>query len=333
MSERPDSTPRVSAPRASKIAVSVLGHLTATTVFFAAFAMMFVNEQIMGLVGVGLQDTQLRADVVTPIVLVFGLSACAWALTFIVYSLVRLRLPKSRGLALSRARGTIITETLVVLPIFFLLTFGLAQMAVNSMAGLLSTLASYEVARTLAVWAPESRANVDANVIREKARLVGAAVVAPIVPENRAGLAGCDQNATSLRQMREGLQGVGLESGVGGETRTWSMKDAFGTRAFSERGPTKLTLAFCNSWVTWTPVDRDTDNVNIQAFTATFTYHHPAVFPMVGPIFAQNPGAGNWGTNYVSSFTKSYSMTTYLTPNIWAPYADPVWLFNAGGIQ
>lgn len=323
MSERNGSTRVVGKHRLSKIAASAAGHLMATLVFFTVFLSFFLTEHTLGLVQVGLTDTLLRENVATPLVLLFGLAACAWALTFIIFRLGRLHMAQAKVVKLKKARGTIIAETLIVLPVFFLLTFGLAQMAMNSIAGLLTTLASYEATRSLAVWAVEEGHNrvggtATRGLITEKARLAAAKVIAPAVPELASGLAGC-QEGQSLPAMRAGMVAAGFVSVPVPEPSVWSMNEAYGQSRFLTRGPTKLTLAYCATQVNWTSVDTDTTSVERSTFTTTVRYNHPAVMPLVGPIFARNPGVGPWATPYVTTMERQYRYTTYLTPNTFLP--------------
>lgn len=323
MSERNGSTQVVGMNRLSRIAASAAGHFMATLVFFTVFISFFLTEHTLGLVQVGLTDTLLRENVVTPLVLLFGLAACAWALTFIIFRLGRMHVHQVKVVKLQKAKGTIIAETLIVLPVFFLLTFGLAQMAMNSIAGLLTTLASYEATRSLAVWSVEeghNRVNGTATrgLITEKARLAAAKVIAPAVPELASGFTGCQEGA-SLPAMRAGMVAAGFLNVPVPDASVWSMNEAYGTSRFVTRGPTKLSLAYCATEVTWTPVNTATTSVERSTFTATVRYHHPAVMPLVGPIFARNPGAGPWATPYVTTMDRQYRYTTYLTPNTYLP--------------
>jgi hypothetical protein len=297
-----------------------MGHLIATSVFFTLFSSLFLTTEILGLIKIGLRDAALRPDIVTPLVLVFGLSACAWALCFIVFSLGRLHLKTTKTVSLKPARGSIITETLIVLPVFFLLTFGLAQMATNSIAGLLTTLATYEAARTASVWGVEVGINrsgtmTDYQTANRKVRLAAAAIIAPATPELASGLAGCDIDAPELKKMRDGMVAAGFSPVPIPEPSVWDMTEAWGKSTFAVRGPTKLTLAYCNTEVSWDPaINLGPQDVNRTEFTTTVRYYHPAVFPLVGPIF-QNSSGGNWATDYVSMMTRSYKMHSYLTPN------------------
>jgi hypothetical protein len=325
MSERKSVTSKVTTHRFSNLVASVVGHLTATALFFVLFSSLFMSEQTLGLLQVGLRDDAMRPDILAPAVLIFGLAGCAWALMFIMYQLGKSRVHQGAHVKLKKARGTVITETLVVLPIFFCLTFGLAQMALNSIAGILSTLASYEVTRTLAVWAVEennsrspSGGAITHQQIQQRARLHAAMVIAPVTPE--FSLAAPCQLGSVLPQALAGLVGVNVGGIPTGQGSVFSMAEAFGHRTFSERGPAKLTGAYCAIEVDWNGVITDPQNVNRSPITSTLQYHHPVAMPVVGWVFAKNPGAGPWATPYVSTIRRTYRLTTYVTPNVELPY-------------
>lgn len=310
--------------RVKRFVVQAFLHGIATSTLFAAFVTFHMNAQVFELLQLGVTDSGMQSSVLAELGLMFGLAACAWSMCAILVKLFQIRrseLAEPNAKAVVKAgRGTILTETLIVLPVFFMLTFGLAQMAINSMAGLLTQLASYEVARTLAVWAPEEGNRADRATIEERARLVAASVIAPVVPMFQTG--NCANQGTALPAMRRGLTGIGLSNSVGGEGK-WSFADGFDSATFRERGPTKLTMAYCNTEVSWTgPLDLRTDAVRTSEVNARVQYHHPASLPLVGMMFTTGP-AGTWGTSYVTTFDKSYMLHSYLTPNIYSPYQDP----------
>ncbi len=326
------TTSRLTGHRVMKIAASAVGHLVVTTVLFAIFCAAFMTEQAFSLMGLVLRDSSLGTEALSSLVIMYGLAACTWALLFITFQLFKANAASAKQRpALQRARGTVVTETLIILPIFFLLTFGLAQMALNSVAGLLTTLGTFHAARTAAVWGPEvrsgsrTRANISEGFANEKVRLAAAGVIAPAVPNLDSGRDGCQQGF-SLPRM---LKGLGDSSGGGISTRdvgdidtqqdVWSFIDALGYKRFRERGPAQLVLAYCNIEVNWDPINNEPYQTNYSEFDIRVRYHHPAVMPLVGPIFARDPGAGRWQTDYVTTIRREYRMSSYLTPNDCGP--------------
>lgn len=326
MSERKPVTSQVTKHRFSKIVASVCGHLLATLTLFAAFTSLFLTEQTLGLMKIGVMDEALRPNIVGPAVLILGLAGCAWALMFIIFQLAKSHVQRPKHV-LKKARGTVITETLVVLPAFFLLTFGLAQMAINSIAGILSTLASYEVSRSLTSWSVEEGNNrapggaPNHTYIQQKMRLHAAMVIAPVTPEfSQAAPCNLPFSVTSAL---DGIRGIGTNSwgSTSGQGRVFSMAEAFGHRTFAERGPSKLAGAYCAIQVNWTNVNPDTTSTLRSDFTTRLDYYHPAAMPIIGWIFT-NTGGGThpWATNNVTRIERSYRLRTYVTPNTFLPY-------------
>ena len=316
MSERQQVTDKVTKHRLSRIFFAALAHLMAVTTMFGLFMSMFLTEHTLGLMKVTFRDPQLQSDVAGQALLLFGLASCVWALMFIIYKLIRSRADQPKHVQLKKARGTVITETLIVFPVFLCLTFGLAQMALTSIAGLLGTLASFEVARSLAVWAPEENnphSGVSRNQIRTKMRLKAALTIAPATPEfSQATPCFLPGDVTSALA---GMGSAGLLPAPVGQGSVYSMAEGFGDRAFALRGPTKVVGAFCNIDVAWTGVLTNGQATGRNWFTTTMTYHHPAAMPVVAWVFASNPGAGTWSTPYVSTMTREYRLRQYLSPN------------------
>ena len=306
--------------RVARTLVSAAMHLLAITITFACFVALFATQRVAEVFPLAFAEPQLQPDLIAPLVIILGLAACAWGLVFITYLLAQSRIHVVRTTSMRPSTGTIITETLIVLPVFFLLTFGLAQMGTSSIAGLLTTLGTYEAGRTLSVWGPEignDRAPGGAtsqSTANEKARLAAAAVIAPATPELASGLQGCNQG-NSLPKMRSGMVAAGLSPEAVPPLSIRNMPQAFGVSAFALRGPTKLTLAYCATEVSWTSINSNPGDTERNEFTTTVRYHHPAVFPLVGILFAADPGAGPWITPHVSTITRTYTMWSQLTPN------------------
>lgn len=307
------------------VLTTIFAHTTAVAFTFAVFCALFLTEASVGLLSAGLRDVALRSSLLPELALLLGLAACAWGLIYIVISLLRMRVAPSPT-KLKKARGTVVVETLIVLPVFLLLTFGLGQMAINSMAGLLTTLATFQVTRSLAVWSTEVGQNragsaVTNGVVSEKARIAAAAVIAPVVPESRTSMGSCSPSI-DLTRLRTGMASTGVNADPTGQADWDSFARALGETTFAERAPTKLSLGYCAVHVSWTPVSSSLQHLDIQGFTATVSYHHPAAFPLVGPIFTDpdfSVGTSPWASDFVTTITRQYNYTTYLTPNRCTP--------------
>lgn len=300
----------------------LLGHFTATVGVFAIFGLLFLTEPALHMLDVGLLDHQMSSQLWAEMGLIFGVSACFWAMMYLSVQYFREARKSRKKLALAKARGTIMTETLIVLPVFFLLTFGLSQMAINSMAGLLTTLATYQAARTVAVWAPEEghdrsgAGTVSATVIEDKARVAAAGVIAPVAPSLATGIAGCDTNSTTLDNFLQSLTGAGVAPVTVPKFERWSFVDALDTGSFATRGWIKMKSAYCAVNVEYTDVITDPDNNDRSEFSTTVIYNHRSIMPLVGPIFATGAEGDNAPTGMnIAAIKRTYSLTQQVSPN------------------
>ncbi len=318
----------------AKWSVRILGHFTGAAMVFAGFALLFLNEATLGLLQFGFSDSQMSSQLTLELGVVLGISVCFWALLYIAFAMA-VQTRRSRKRALVATRGTVMTETLIVLPVFFLLTFGLAQMGINSMAGLLTTLGTYQAARTIAVWGPEVGNNrmgsVNRATVDEKARLAAAAVITPVAPTLVRGTT-CDINPRSnFDQFAQNLSGIGTgpwssgiatsmgEAAMGGGAivERWSFVDALDTGTFAARGYVKLRTAYCNVHVTYSSVETDPDSSNRLQFETTVTYTHKSVMPLVGRVFETGKGEQTtWGDGIsASAISRTYQYTQQISPN------------------
>jgi hypothetical protein len=233
---------------------------------------------------------------------------------FICYAWIQAGRRKAKTLAVVKPKGTIVTETLIVFPIFLLLTFGLGQMAVNSMAGLLTTLGTFQAARTIAVWGPEQGNNrsgttVTRDMVIDRARIAAAGVIAPVAPMSAGNIACTKSDA--FNDLQAAMVGAGF---VGTETpaRYSSFASSLDKAAFAQRGPAKLAGAYCSTTVDFTgTVLTGPDETGVERFTAQVTYAHKMVFPLVGLAFGGTLSPGGW----ITEVQRSYTLTHHLTPN------------------
>lgn len=196
------------------------------------------------------------------IALHLGLSACLWALGFILYRLWSLR-KRSAPKIVRAARGAVFLETLVVLVPFLLLTSGIAQLTILNITGVLAHLASYQATRTVWVWQPEAdagRRGVNNAQVERRARLAAAAIMAPSAPSDYRVINNGDAELRDLRGAMVGAFAPGILPNAGslGRTAATGMlftgsnadhKDitytgAFDTGAFPMRAARKLTYSY-----------------------------------------------------------------------------------------
>ena len=288
--------------------LQAMGHVTGVAVILCVFALLYVDENVFAAIEIGVYHKSFYDLVKVPILLQVGLASCIWAFIVIAFHWVRLSLreQKSQTHVLKRARGTILTETLIVLPVFLLLTSGLAQLSINSNASILMGVATFQAARTSWLWEPETRAaNARNNMagatgaVNEKARIAAATVLTPVVPAEFRGT--CNFSNDLDQRMRAfgaagayagagGAQAVrGLttpqDNGLGVNTTYWM---AYDTSTFAERGAKKFFIAYC--------LTRASMSMNGELVRTTVNYDHMNVFPWFGYIFGRRKvAAGNLG--------------------------------------
>lgn len=295
---------------ALRVLVHAAGHGLIFGCFVAAIAVATFDPIHYTLLDLGLGEPRLRSGLLRGLAMIMLCALATWGLTAVLLRHA-LRRRRVRRVRLRPARGTIVVETLIVLPIYLLFVFGLAQLTINSMAGLLATLGSYEAARTLAVWGPEvteGRRGVTNELALDKARVAAASVLAPVVPQRLA--ATCPVSRT-LELHAKALTSVGNlgEIDLPGVPQTHdSLAAAFDHHSIATRGIPKLRNAYCSVEVT---VDGDEVVPGVQ-FTARTAYRHVNVVPLVGRLFGERlvPGVG-----FVSTYRRAYEGTAQLRPN------------------
>ncbi|MFW5965989.1 MAG: TadE family protein [Persicimonas sp.] len=264
------------------------------------------------------------------VLLHLGLSAALWTLSVLLFKVARgKRKPVKKVLALRT--GSVITETLIIMPFFLLLTFGIAQLALNNMAGLLANTAVFQAGRTAWLWSSEADANrrgVNDSKVEELARVQASAVLTPVAPgEFMQAPLGASDEFKDMRGILLGSQMPALSQDTGAMARpaanayllggdaatAQSGQDssfirAFGLSNFRERTVKKFTFAY---QATEVEVERQGEQVQTE-----LTYRHHQAMPMVGSIFADNSilqVAGRQG--YYAPIERSFSMEAQIPPN------------------
>lgn len=305
--------------RASVLAaasIEALGHGVAIALIMAMSVFVVMPKGVIELFAGAITDAQMQAYILKDVAVLVALSTVGWAVIFWGFTRIRDGIRRRQTLIIQKAVGTVITETLIVLPVFLLLTFGLAQMGVNSMAGLLTTVGTFQAARTAAVWAPEqgmSRTEagivVDEDTVRDRARIAAAAVIAPVAPMS-AGAIACGPSG-ALNDMMQGMVAAGLSPAAAPE-RIGTFTEALSEARFSQRGPTKLLAAYCSTEVEISGDIRTGASSTSQGqFSTRVTYRHKMVFPLVGAAFGGTLTPGGWEGEIV----RSYEVHHHLTPN------------------
>lgn len=306
----------------SKHSFSIFFHLFMILFFMGLELVFFLSMQSAELSFSLLADPQLSEAIAQPLIILFLLNATLW------FSCVfSLRFLYASPRILKKTTGTVTTETLIVLPIFLLFTSGLSQLAINEMAGLLTTVGAYEAGRVIAIWAPEigherfDGEEVKFDDVKEHARIAVAKIVTPVARHrlidtkylvNDKGEYEVCKTTPLFDKFAKGMESVGIDSqkdlAFGPQNSTWRYSNAFGESSFAARAPVKLKSAYCSIKISDETLSEIPTSGNVgKDFTITISYRHHPIFPLVKRIF---------GTSII---TRSYTMRSHLSPNSMLP--------------
>lgn len=301
-------------------ALAALGHLTAVAIVTLGLAWLIAPLDVaLPIYKFALTEEVFREQTFLQMGLHVGLSTCIWAAVYLLGAFV-LSWRTKPDRVIRVARGTVMTETIIVLPVFMLLSFGLAQLAINNIAGILANVASYQAARAAWVWKGEegkSRINnVGSNEARTRARLAAALVMTPVAPGEFVGNPTMG-NATA-QNMREslalaniplagpyipaGITNFGTNvfgTGLNMTTRSGqSFIAALDTSMYAIRGIRKFTHAWHATNVTVSDSSNGDTSISL-------TYRHFVAMPIMGRVFG-NFGVVGLRPGYYSEFNRTY---------------------------
>ncbi len=247
------------------------------------------------------------------VVLHLALSACFWAFLSICYHLAR-SLRSDPTPRLVKARGTVITETIIVLPIFLILNLGLIQLAILNTASLLTQLAAFNAGRVVAIWHPEAmegRKGVTTDMVNEKARVAAAMALTPVAPSDFPIQPG-SCSSTTLDNKLEGLEGLGHTTTGStiphGEMRLPAFWDA---SDFETRGRRKLIFAHCATTVEYA-IGSD------QLVRTVVRYQQQIAMPLVANVFGQIETVGG-RMAYFTPLERDHITTHQIPPCVRTP--------------
>lgn len=307
--------------------VACLGHLVGVLTCAALMLAIGLPERSLGLVMEALRDGfmwgQLKIDGFT----LMALSGLIWG---VLWGGARQMMRHDRSQARTQrvarlSRGSVMTETLIVIPVYILIMLGTMQLSQNMIAGLLTTLAAFESGRTAAVWIPEAsvgRNGVDTDLAQDKVRIAAASVIAPVTPAGFA--AGCsDASASeSLEKLITGLKAAGhREEAMSvlaisqGHDRNLNVARGFDVLPAFFRGIPKLTAAYCSTTIDSMELSSE-DGVNMV--TTTVSYQHMATMPVVATIFGNFDTVGD-RSGFFTTIQRSYKMPVQSSPNAVSP--------------
>lgn len=304
------SGPRIKPAQLATLFIHLIGHtfatlLTTLLVICAvvppqqAFYIFMLNVKVPELRTLGWSDGLL-------LLLMGGL---IWGLLFGTYRLFMRRHAQRPLRHVRLSRGTIMTETAIILPVYFMLTFGLGQMSLNFIAGSLANVAGYMASRSYWVWEGEvnkNRAgtNVTDAMAMDRAKIAGALVMAAVAPGDMGGASfgGLTTSAEKARAMTgpggvdsgEIAAALSLVSGNFGLGET-SYVRSFDVSSVLIRGALKFTHAYKASTVT-------KENGGIK-----YTYKMLQSMPVVGRFFGQRDGL-----YYYLTINRDYKFTQQL---------------------
>lgn len=315
-------------------ALAILGHVAAVFGVAMGTTLLIVPTQHLETVASRLSAVPALWEMSQlSLVLHFALAACIWALICILYKLIQLRIRETKTVATVKlSKGTVVTETLIVTPIFLMLTFGMAQLTVNSIGGILANVAAYEAARAAWIWQPEEdasdrRMGIEDGTTIEKCRIAVAFAMMPVAPgdylknplldsdfadDARLIAAGANVplSGVLLNIIGDDIADLGATGFGAGETNPFtgrSYSRSLDASSFVVRSIRKFTTAFLAAGCT---VDSNTHEV-------TMTYRHHIMMPVVGRLFGEFElnGVGNV-PGYYSTYTRTFGFQKQLaTPN------------------
>jgi hypothetical protein len=254
-----------------KIPLVASGHVVGTGVVALTLAFLVMDgsaiEMVFGAIGSG-------SVAGTPWLWVgihLFLSAALWGMIAFAGKRLMKRDDDRSKRIIKLQSGTAMTEFLIILTPFLLLTSGLAQLAILNTASLLADVASYNATRAAWVW--ETQDDVDNRFIERKARVAAAMALAPSAPSDFS-----TDDAAEIKDLAEELDGGGNYAAGGNaphSAMTYLM--AYDTGDFSERVLKKLYFAY-------NAIDMNVriDDENVES---NFTYQMNCVFPWFAYIW------------------------------------------------
>lgn len=274
---------------------------------------------------------------------VLGFSALLWGLIYFSFS--RARRPRRAGLrgprALLNQRASVMVETLLVMPVLLLLSFGIAQMALLNVATILSNAATFQASRTAWLWHPETEADRletrgglsrPMEWVAESAHIQAAALLAPVAPGDYLEDGYLPPRASKMRGVMLGAQQLVPRHDAGryttsladqlarthGHAESTNFLASLDTRSFQERSARKFTWAY---W--FSEVDVSLNNAT-EEITVHLTYDHMATMPMVAGIFGDWKVAGKNRKGYFTTIRRSFTRRQLDAPRGEWPEGEPV---------
>lgn len=309
--------------------LACVGHVAAVSLIASGVAVLIVPMATLKLVFSAHQMAPAMIERSLPSILLhIGLSACIWALCVIAYKLwIR---PRPKVLHRLGQRGSVMTETLIVLPVFFVLCFGMAQLAVNNIGGILANVAVYQAARAAWIWQPEvGVTRVSTEITQEDAenrvRIAAALVMTPVAPgdykkddegndafgKNREAMASSQDILGTVLNIPDIMAGFEAGGNTRATRNNLSLARALDESTFMTRTVRKFTHAYQATAVV---IKTDSGRTEVD-----MTYKLQQVMPIANRIFGEfDTVAGREGL--FSVYKRTYSFRTQpFKPNSQTP--------------
>lgn len=234
---------------------------------------------------------------------------------------------------IKKARGTVMTETIIILPLILTLIMGLSQVAVMNLASMLFNYASSQAGRTVWLWHPETypandeaaRRGVTEEMVIDMARIQAAASLTPVAPSDfrpdesqidsdnffkmRASLLASQLAVPPNDSGRIALDGAQDLNNFDGATE-YKFYRALDTASYPERSVRKFTFAY---------LALDVELVDTgEQVGVTIHYSHKVTFPLVGHLFG-SPGTVAGLPGVYINMTRDIMYFSQVPPNAQLP--------------
>lgn len=305
-----------------KWVVRIWLHVLGTSLVGLLLLLPYINTTFVDAYVSALGHEGFRTFGLLDVLIHVGLSACVWAMIALTWTVVTAKREKARAVKLTR--GTVITELLIILPVWMVLSMGLMQLCITNIAGILTNLATFQAARTVWVWHGEStsgRSGAGYATVMSKAHVQAAMSLAPVAPGDyfhdpfffvsndlKAARAGMLAQQLPLLTEDQGQLGYPLAYALEledldgllkfGDKKGLSLTRSLDSTSFRLRSVRKLTWAYHATTVV--PITLG------PASGALVVYRHQIAMPLV-PQFFGELGMVMGRTGYYRTIVREFS--------------------------
>ncbi len=301
------------------VPLEVVGHVSAVSIIAILFGYLAAPDGgLFATFQKAIANSELQADAFWRLAVHIGLSLVSWGMLFGVFTAARNRMGQKKLRVVRSTAGSVMTETIVLLPVFLLLTFGIAQLSVNNIGGILANVAVYEAARAGWIWKHEEGVRgVSSGQAEERAKIAAAAAMTPVAPGSFFGNPILSDEAEQMRLALaisnlpvndlyvgfvpgdiQALLATGASLDLTPTTRKYqSVWRALDDDTFIQRTVKKFTHAYHATSVTVSDSD-DRTSVELE-------YKHFIAMPMMGRVFGSFDTVG-WRPGYYTTYERSY---------------------------